>query len=91
MTAIFDRERHLLGRLKREIPIFRALIYDSQVTLQDLAEHRELVIEALEVIDSGQAHELATMREQLALYGLELVHLQLEVQRGQQRVESFMN
>lgn len=91
MTASLDREQILLDRLKVEVPAFRAQLEACQVSLDDLLAHRQLVIESLDMIKRGGVPELATMYEQLALYGLELAHLNLQVVRASQRVETLMN
>lgn len=91
MTATFDREQHLLDRLTREIPDFAERLQACQVSVADLEAHRQVVIDSLELIDQGRAPELATMREQLAYYGLELACLQLDVAEAERRVESMLN
>lgn len=91
MTASLDREQILLDRLSREIPAFRARMESCLVSLADLEAHRQVVIDSLELIDEGNAPELATMRDQLALYGLELVALQLQVHEDAERVTEIMS
>lgn len=91
MSASIDKEQILLDRLKAEIPAFRAQLEACQVNLDELLAHRQLVIESLEMIKRGGVPELTAMYEQLALYGLELAHLNLEVVRDSQRVETLLN
>ena len=91
MSASLDREQLLLDRLAREIPAFRARIDSCLVSLADLEAHRQVVIDSLELIEQGTAPELATMRDGLALYGLELVNLQLQVQQDHERVNELMS
>jgi len=91
MTASLDREQILLDRLSREIPAFRSRMESCLVSLADLEAHRQLVIDSLQLIDQGNAPELATMRDQLSLYGLELVALQLQVHEEAERVNELMS
>jgi len=91
MSATFDKEQMLLDRLKVEIPAFRGQLADGLVCLDELCAHRQLVIDSLQMIEEGGAPELATMYEQLALYGLELAHLNLEVIKGQMYIEQLLH
>lgn len=91
MSAQLDREQLLLDRLSLEIPAFKGRIASGLVTMAELEEHRQLVIDALGLVDQGSAPYLAGMRDQLALYGLELVHLQLQVQQDHRRVSQILS